>query len=880
MRRYAIFLMLLCVHCIARGQTGFGYRYWFDNDYNTVHTGYSATAKWQVEAELDGLDESLHAIHIQVMDEKGVESAPVTRFFVKTRDTDVELGYYWFDNDRSVQQQVGPVQGTFPIDVSNLPEGFHTLYYQVVGKDGSWSSIVSRSFYRVVIPESARYRCWVDDEPSTMTVGKYTGAPVLVDVNQISEGYHVMRVQIEGVAPSAVVSRPFVKVPQTEGVEYLKCLSIVDGQLYREENVPSTGGIIDWDFDVSSLPQGFHQMQVQVVTPSGAATSTYDAYFLRTTTSAEMDEMQCVYSIDGYEFNTEAGSMSNGVFHCDLDVAHLSDGLHRLTYMLTNGKGVETKIQSQFFIKTPVGGNGITQYWYWLNENEAEKTVVKLKENANPYHLIGLLPVESVPIRSSCFHFEVDEEKGPMLYAKNEFHVRFFDATGRLVDATKSYLDYNVSEKIADVSPLMQTQTMPKPIENEIRWYKFVAQVGDSVAFKTNKACSINVFSADGTEIYAVSGSESVNFGGSVIAEDGTYYVALHDVTTTAGTDITLDFFHVGKYAVLDYSPSHIGLLGEGFVEIKLFGNGYDKLKNAYLQSSTNILQPDSVIVLGRSDMKMLYTFLGNEEMGCYDIVLEFEEDGVVETLVIEKAVTVEKGEWIEPEVTVSSERSTARPYPVRVSVKNNSNVGMAYVPLNIAFDKVDLFEQVDFMNFCITTSDTLVDRGYLPFFITDDFIGEGIRAAVMNVFIPQLNPGETKDFVLGFTGPNHARFNMYAWAGEALNHPNPSIDTLTNIPSMWYYLETYGYLDEELSVQNAPMRTDDMMRAVRLRRSANAARRVADNSVGTGMAIGGIINGLRHTGYKATLDAYGVDPSDPLYSEVMDLVPSITSSG
>ena len=575
MRRYAIFLMLLCVHCIARGQTGFGYRYWFDNDYNTVHTGYSAADKWQIEADLDGLDESLHAIHIQVMDDKGVESTPVTRFFVKARDNSVEQGYYWFDNGRDVKQLVGQVQGTFSIDVSALPEGFHTFYFQVVGKDGSLSSIVARSFYKVVVPESARYRCWVDDEPSTMTVGKYTGAPVLVDVSQISEGYHVMRVQIEGFAPSAVVTRPFVKVPQTEGVEYLKCLSIVDGQLYREENVPSTGGIIDWDFDVSGLPQGFHQMQVQVITPSGAATSTYDAFFLRTTTNAEMDEMRCVYSIDGNEFNAEAGSMSNGVFHCDLDVAHLSDGLHRLTYMLTNGKGVETKIQSQFFIKTPVGGNGITQYWYWLNENEAEKTVVKLKENANPFQLIGLLHVESVPIRSSCFHFEVDEEKGPMLYAKNEFHVRFFDATGRLVDATKSYLDYNVSEKVTGMEEIKKTQNFGRPAENGIKWFTLQACEGDTIAFRSSQALSLQVFSPSGKEIYTASGAESVKWDGCHTWEEGTHYVAVHDVTGSQ-PNVTLDYLHMDKYDVVDQDVRVVG--NGGCSTITFYGNGFNDL--------------------------------------------------------------------------------------------------------------------------------------------------------------------------------------------------------------------------------------------------------------------------------------------------------------
>lgn len=695
MRRYAIFLMLLCVHCIARGQTGFGYRYWFDNDYNTVHTGYSAADKWQIEADLDGLDESLHAIHIQVMDDKGVESTPVTRFFVKTRDNSVEQGYYWFDNSRDVKQLVGQVQGTFSIDVSALPEGFHTFYFQVVGKDGSLSSIVARSFYKVVVPESARYRCWVDDEPSTMTVGKYTGAPVLVDVSQISEGYHVMRVQIEGFAPSAVVTRPFVKVPQTEGVEYLKCLSIVDGQLYREENVPSTGGIIDWDFDVSGLPQGFHQMQVQVITPSGAATSTYDAFFLRTTTNAEMDEMRCVYSIDGNEFNAEAGSMSNGVFHCDLDVAHLSDGLHRLTYMLTNGKGVETKIQSQFFIKTPVGGNGITQYWYWLNENEAEKTVVKLKENANPFQLIGLLHVESVPIRSSCFHFEVDEEKGPMLYAKNEFHVRFFDATGRLVDATKSYLDYNVSEKVTGMEEIKKTQNFGRPAENGIKWFTLQACEGDTIAFRSSQALSLQVFSPSGKEIYTASGAESVKWDGCHTWEEGTHYVAVHDVTGSQ-PNVTLDYLHMDKYDVVDQDVRVVG--NGGCSTITFYGNGFNDLYAVDLVCASGDTI-DAKAIHHESDATVNVTFdFTDKTIGKYTGIFHF----TTEDRTFADILTVEEAKEILLDLNVEYPGTFLRGTSVTytIAVTNNGNATAYDVPLELRLRSGGAFSEIESVTF------------------------------------------------------------------------------------------------------------------------------------------------------------------------------------
>ena len=676
MRRYTLFLLLLCMHCIARGQTGFDYRYWFDNDYSSVRQGHSTSGKWQVDADTDGLSESLHAIHLQVVDSKGIESAPVTRFFLKTRDTSVSHGYYWFDSDRTVQQLSGQVQGVSSVDVTKLAEGFHTFCYQAVGNDGSLSAIVSRSFYKVVVPESAHYRCWVDNDPTTMTTGIYTGAPVLVDISQISEGYHIMRVQIEGVTPSAVVSRPFVKIPQTEGVDYLKCLCVVDDNLFKEENVSSTGGIINWNFDVSSLSQGFHRMQIQVITPTGAATSTYNAYFLRTTTDEEMSNMKCVYAIDGNEFNTEAGRMSNGAFHCDLDVAHLSDGLHRIVYMLTNGKGVDTKMQTQFFVKTPVGGNGIVEYSYWLNDSTSQARKVLLDKRTNPYKLISLLPVDKHPIRSSQFQFEITNGK-PTLYAKNDLHIRFYDAAGRFVDGTEKYVDYQTKQEVNEATPIYNGdhKTVKSPEKDDIHWFKFYAEEGDTVTFRTDQATTLQVFSPEGEEIYSASGSTSVVYGGCHTWTDGTYYVALHDVTGSK-PDISLDFSHLAKYDVVSYDVATVGNGGCSTITFK--GNGFRDLYAVDFINAAN----DSIHAFS----------IGHESDGTTSVTADFTDvaTGKYTALFhftegkkyVYDAVTVEEAMPIELATEVTFPRSYGHVVTYTCKITNKGNMTAYVVPI------------------------------------------------------------------------------------------------------------------------------------------------------------------------------------------------------
>ncbi len=589
-----------------------------------------------------------------------------------------------------------------------------------------------------------------------------------IDVSSLSNGLHAIHYMVSSAndVQSAPQTKLFMKIPQMQDGGSVICRCVIDGKPYHTEEVPAVGGIINWSFDVSGLAQGVHSIQVQVELPSGEITALQHGMFIRTATSEELASMKCYYLIDNSDSYVEAGTYDGSFFHFDLDVSALDNGLHQISYMLVGDNGVATKMCSALFTKIPVGGNGLTKYEYWLNDNGADKCVVEFKEHSIAYHLIELLPVESVPIRSSLFHFEVDKEHGPMVYAKNEFHIRFYDATGLFVDATREYVDPEVKEKVIEVSPLAQTQTLPKPGENEIRWYKFVAQVGDSVAFKTNKACSINVFAADGTEIYAASGSEAVNYDGSVIAEDGTYYVALHDVTTTAGTDITLDFFHVGKYVVLEYSPENVGVT-PSVLCMELFGNGYQHLQKVELQRGSTVLTPDSITVIERTKAQLLFILEnGDYERGAYTLNLYFDDGEDSDVLTLEDAIAFEDPVWGDIEITFTDKRALALPYPVSINVTNTGNVAYSLVPLNFAYNNIGSIQKVDFLNFGIGASKDMFEAGYSPTFVTGNLFGSGQSGAVATTLIPYLSPGGTVSTTLGFSAGGHTRFTLSAWSG------------------------------------------------------------------------------------------------------------------
>ena len=872
MRRQLLLLTTLLLHISARGQTGYTYDYWFDCDRSTLQSGIAASESWQLQADLTGLQNAIHTIHLQVRDAEGNQSSPVTRYFVKTITPQEAAGRYWFDDDVAHIHDAPQVQGVFDIDVSGISEGFHALHYQLMGANGSVSSTATRTFYKVYIPSSSGWRCWFDNDYSTLQTGTDMSSALLLDVTGLKDGYHALHIQVDGGAASAStpITKPFVKIPQTDGVDYLTCICSIDDQLFKQEKVSAKGGVVEWNFDVSTLPQGFHRMFVMVVTPSGAASAAFQSFFMRETTRAEFGQMKCIYAIDGSEFYTEAGMLDKGTYHFDLDVSSLDDGLHRISYMLSNGAGVSTKAQVQFFVKNPIGGNGITEYWYWLNNmGDQQARKVTLSERQDPFSLITLLPVESQPIRSQLFQFRMEQGQ-PVVYAKNDIRLRFYDAAGRFTDVTKRYVDEQVRQEVTDVTLLNagDRKTTARPGENIIKWYKVEALRGDSMAFKTDYPCTVQLFSPTGEELYNASGPNAIKYGGSYATEDGTYYLALHDVTAQSGNHLTVDYQHIDKYAVLSYTPEELGVT-ESVVSIRLQGNGYDKLTTAKLVYNGYEISTDSIVTMSKSDAELIFYFNGTEACGKYDMNLVFKEDDEIQTLTIDNAVNLVPVEWGELKIDVAMKPTAFRPFPVTVTITNTGNATLSYVPFNLAYTNPENISEVVFQNFYIPVSEKAISEGYSPLVTTENFLGDGIKAQVLNTFIREIRPKESKEFIIGFTAPANVKFNFYAWAGTPLNQAINNEYVASNIPSIVDY-----YYELNVPIPGSNSVVSKVKRAPSFGRIRDVAQQVGENAETTGRLMGNIVNGAAHYGDMARLDQYGIDPSDPLYDQIKNLHP------
>ena len=545
MRKYLILLIALSLYGMARGQTAYSYRYWIDQDDGTAQTGTTASAACSIALDAQGFSEGLHALHLQVAADEECWSTPLTRAFMYVKPLTAPSAYYWFDSDKSNTLRLSAVGGLQEIDISQLPEGLHALHLQVADAEGKASTPSTRPFMYIKGQTMKAGLYWFDDDRSNLhRVDDLTGLQE-IDLTSLPEGFHTLHCQLQyndGLY-TLPVTRTFYRKLLSADLDTLAVLSFIDGNHYRTEKIAAREGVLCWEADMSDLPVGFHRLTMRAITKNGIATENRERFFLRAAMPDELAAMKAYFSIDGSNYEPLSVGSGKGTFHFDLDLAAIAEGLHHISVVLDNNGGVGSNISSRFFIKAPLGGNGLTQYHYWLNDREDERQVVRLEQPVNPLRAVQLLTLSAQPLRSSMFHFEVTDGV-PTMYAKNELHVCFYDNLAHRTDTSSVFVDYNVSAPVTDMEELLPDvrSTAVRPAENSVKWYWLTAQKGDSLCFKTDATCTLQLFSPTGEVLYAATGTGAVKWGGVRAQAAGTYYVALHDVTATGATTVSVDY--------------------------------------------------------------------------------------------------------------------------------------------------------------------------------------------------------------------------------------------------------------------------------------------------------------------------------------------------
>ena len=129
-------------------------KYWFDSDYTPRE---SANLGGTSTIDVSQLAEGFHTLHYQAVDNKGEVSPSRTVSFFryveqkqdeKFKKYSVQKVRYWFDDDATNTKTVSYADGIFSIDLSDMSEGTHALYFQLQTEDGELSPARHVDIYR------------------------------------------------------------------------------------------------------------------------------------------------------------------------------------------------------------------------------------------------------------------------------------------------------------------------------------------------------------------------------------------------------------------------------------------------------------------------------------------------------------------------------------------------------------------------------------------------------------------------------------------------------------------------------------------------------------------------------------------------------------
>ena len=812
MRKYILFILLSCL--AARGQTiidladidlsglpqptqAKALRYWFDDDATTVQTSNLLSGKYSLD--VSGMMEGVHTLHYQVIDNENVVAHIGSGLFLKAVHSTNLSGKsmrYWFDDDATTVQTASGTTGNYMLDVNSLIDGLHTIHYQLVDESGVVGYVGSSLFLNIgsssgtgiVKPQKLMY--WFDDETAINQVNIGEGIH-MIDASALIEGLHTLHYQVlcTNGQMTPAMSTLFLRVSADAGTAVAKSLLywFDDGQEASETEVTEGIKLLD----ASALTEGLHTIHYQIMDSKGKLGAPASSMFLKMDAFASSVAESIRYWFDDDATTTKVIGVANGTQ--TLDVSDLLTGLHTLNYQVIDNNGKVSVPVTRLFMKNfdkvlADGNNRVTKYQYWLNTNSQAMQTVELSNAVNPYQLISLLPMQKEPIHSDCFQFEITNDV-PTVYAKNIFHVRFYDAQDYFSDGQKPFVDYRVKQKVKTIGELQSTQTFEKVADNAIRWYTMQAAPGDTAAFRLSQPATLQVFAPSGKEVFNTSESASVNWSGIHTWENGTYYVAVHDVTGS-NPEMTLECFHVGKYAILSHSPEEVGVK-EGNFYMQIFGNGYDKLVKAQLVNDNDVLTADLIQIQDICNATLQFSFADdNYPRGEYDLVLEFTDGHETESFSIVDAVTIADPIFGDITIDVISHPTVAMPYPVIVKIKNTGNVTYQFVPLYFS-NSINQLQSVHLLNFGLQSSKNVIDAGIKTFYEVNNLFGEE-SCIVIPTIIPVLNPYQSAEYQIGFiTGPN-AHFNMYVWTetpwsmrdsnSQRARRMGPRMEPVTNV--------------------------------------------------------------------------------------------------
>lgn len=471
-----------------------------------------------------------------------------------------------------------------------------------------------------------RLHYWFDDQfDNSITDTSHNGRwQTPIEASQLSDGFHTFYLQVQDSSGQWFSPRSylFYRLPDTvtEQQVHYTCWFDEDYEHTQSDSV-SVGSLL---LDAGALATGFHTVNFQFNFSNSVSFKSYLFYKSPSMPSAT-DSMIYIFWFDQDYSHRHTGYFISE--HLVFDIDSLPTGFHTINAQFESADNITLK--SFFFYKKPHDEIKIVQYEYWVNDMDSLMQSVSISPQ-DTFNLAALLTVPTLPIKSTYFHFNPNGGI-PIVNAKNDIHFKFYNAEGRFALKVIPYIDITVVDTIfADTLERNTTKTIAAPTDNAIYWFKLGAGVGDSLAFHTDKPCTMQLFAPSGTEVMTVKGQNILSWKGCHAWESGDYYLAVHDVADT-GT-IAVSYQWIYRYAVLAWDVHRVG--NGGLSTITFEGNGFNSLDTVYLIKGIDTLP---ALYIGRESNTTTAAIFNfeNADTGMYHAVFMYVDENLYKSNVV-----------------------------------------------------------------------------------------------------------------------------------------------------------------------------------------------------------------------------------------------------
>lgn len=670
-------------------------------------------------------------------------------------------GHYWFDTSGEKHTFI---PGSLEIPTDGLDEGFHTFNAYVADTAGV-SVTHSKWFLKLNRKPNEPLTYWFDSsgKKSIERLGILE-----IPTDSLDEGFHTFNAYVgEKANISSTHTKLFLKTSRILNEnEPLTCSFYLDGKVFQTHKVPvGANGTFGISLDVDSVDLGVHALGMMLASGDGLPMGYREAVFMRVPSDLQRSTFKAYYYLDGKYAGDMEGGTNNPLVHLDIDASALTSGLHSVTIYLASPHGMATSTKTAWFVKIPAGGEGVRQYAYWINDNAETMQTVDLPEVTNPFGLVRLFDVPEQPFRSHSHTFAI-EDGAPVLYACNDFNIRFTDPDGRVSTGSRTYTDVRVKTVPDEVTSIATGRANTGNIAaNTVKLFRFDAEIGDSINVRLDRAGMLEVYAPDAQALVRATGADATANRSLTARQNGTYYVAVHDIVY--GNEANVDFSHIHKFALLEQSVSRSA--NRGVFEMNVTGNGFDSLDSLTLTDGNSEIPVGELTIVDNYSLRAVIDFDENKpNMGEYRLkgLFSDKEKNAVEEILSSAVLTVEEAKEDEIAVEIEPSRKIGTPYQTYIKVTNRSNVGKWGVPLGIAVRHTERGGTVDFLDFQIV-NDRQFEDSVPVVYETADLLGTGSTGSFAPMLIPYLGPNETKTFTIGYTTAPHEIVPTYAWAGK-----------------------------------------------------------------------------------------------------------------